>query len=162
MTDEPNMFSVLEGEFDGYPVVAMICSDLKNYRGKNTTPWFLGLSTPLSKPTAQGLPTSEEAEDLNRWEDAVDREIRSQCNAIFVGRVTWKAHRELLYYISKPKPVVQQIQKLLDGGTTRTFAFRYDQDPEWANVSIYLRYVRRISVAWRILPNSLGAPSFRR
>ena len=139
MTDEANTFSVLEGECDGSPIVAMICSDLKKHMGKSTTPWFLGLSTSLSKPTAQGLPTAEEAEELNRWEDAVDREIRSQCTSIFVGRVTWKANRELLYYVSKPEPIVQEIQKLIDGRTMRPFAFRYEQDPGWTNVNIYLR-----------------------
>ena len=123
MTDEPNTFSVLEGECDGYPVVAMISPGLKNYNGKSTTPWFLGLSTSLSKSTAQGLPTTDEAEDLNRWEDTVDREIRSQGKAIFVGRVSWKANRELLYCVSKPEPIIQRIKQLIDAGTMRTFAF---------------------------------------
>ena len=139
MIDEANTFSILEGEYDGSPVVAMICSNLKNHIGKSAMPWFLGLSTPLSKPTAQGLPTTEEAEELNRWEDAVDRVIRSQCTHIFVGRVTWKANRELLYYVSKPEPIVPEIQKLIDSQTMRPFAFRYEQDPGWTNVDIYLR-----------------------
>lgn len=139
MTDEANTFSVLEGEFDGSPVVAMICSDLKNHVGKSTTPWFLGLSTPLSKPTARGLPTAEEAEELNRWEDSVDREIKSQSTSFFVGRVTWQGNRELLYYVNKPDAIVREIQKLIDGRTTRRFAFRYEQDPEWKNVNIYTK-----------------------
>ena len=142
MADKAETFAVLEGEYDGSPVVAMICTDLKNYMGKRATPWFLGLSTPLSKPTVQGLPTAEEAEELNRWEDALDREIKSQSTSFFVGRVTWQANRELLYYVSKPDPIVGEIQKLIDRRTTRPFAFRYEQDPDWKNVNLYTKLLQ--------------------
>jgi hypothetical protein len=60
-------FSVMEGRSEGYPVVAMIRSQLQEYKAKVSTPWFFGFSTPLSRATPEGLPTAEEADDLNRW-----------------------------------------------------------------------------------------------
>ena len=117
----------------------MIREDIQNCKAKSITPWFLGFSTPLLNPTPDGLPTAREAEDLNRWEDVVEREINSRCMSVFVGRVTWKGNRELLYYIDEPERISLEIQKLIDGRTLRSFAFRCEQDPEWANVSIYFR-----------------------
>jgi len=136
---DPTTFSVMEGDFEGYPMVAMIREELQDYEPKSSTPWFLGFSSPLSNPTPEGLPTAKEADDLNRWEDVVDREISSRCKSVFVGRVTWKGNRELLYYIDEPGQIIPQIQKLIDSRTLRPFAFRYEQDAEWSNISIYLR-----------------------
>lgn len=132
-------FSVLEGNIDGHPMVAMIQEGLQEFKSKGDTPWFLGFSTPLSKSTPQGLPTEKEADGLNQWEDVLDGEIHSRCKSIFIGRVTWRGNRELLYYIDDPQQIIPQIQKLIDGGTLRPFAFRYEQDPTWMNVRIYVK-----------------------
>jgi Family of unknown function (DUF695) len=132
-------FSVMEGRSEGYPVVAMIRSQLQEYKAKGSTPWFFGFSTPLSRATPEGLPTAEEADDLNRWEDVIDRQMLAQCECVFVGRVTWKGHRELLYYVDAPEGAAQEIQKLIDADTMRPFAFRYERDADWTNVRIYLQ-----------------------
>jgi hypothetical protein len=132
-------FSAMEGTIDGGPMVAMIRDGLRDYRPKESTPWFLGFSTPLANTTPEGLPTTDEADALNQWDDLLDREITSQCNSIFVGRVTWKGNRELLYYTDDPRPIIPRIQELSSRGTLRPFAFRYEKDPTWSNVRIYLR-----------------------
>ncbi len=139
MLDGSETFSVMEGEYDGYPMVAMISSEVQHRKDKSSTPWFLSFSTPLSDSTPKGLPTTKEADDLNRWEDIIDREMSSLCKFVFIGRVTWKGNRELLYYIERPEHVVQEIQKLINGGTMRPFAFRCEQDAEWTNVKIYMQ-----------------------
>lgn len=133
---DPKEFSVLEGDLDGHRVVAIIREGL---RSRKDTPWFLGFSTPLSNPTAEGLPTAQEAEDLNRWEDLLERNITSRCTSVFVGRVTWKGYRELLYYIDEPTHVVQEIEQLRNAHKLRPFAYRYECDPQWSNVAIYMR-----------------------
>ena len=114
-------FSVTEGNIDGYRMVAMIHDGLQAYKAKSATPWFLGLSTSLSNPSSEGLPTATEADVLNRWEDVVELEIRSRCKAIFIGRVTWKGNRELLYYVDDPQQVVPKIEELIDSGTFAPF-----------------------------------------
>ena len=139
MPDEAETFSVMEGESEGYPVVAMVSSRLQGYEKKQSAPWFLSLSTRLLEATPQGLPTANEAEALNQWEDTIEKEISSRSKFFFVGRVTWKGHRELLYYVQKPKEVAEAIQNLIDRYAVRTCTFRYEQDKDWRNVSIYLR-----------------------
>jgi uncharacterized protein DUF695 len=131
-------FSILEGTIDGYRIVATIREGLHNCKSKSGMPWFLGFSTPLSDRTAEGLPTEQETGDLNRWEDILDQNIRSQCQCIFIGRVTWRGNRELLYYVVRPEQVVTEIEKLISHQALRPFAYRYEHDPQWSNVSIYL------------------------
>jgi hypothetical protein len=53
---ERSRFSVLHGDVDGHPVVALINAKLRNYASKGATPWFLSISTPILMPTANGLP----------------------------------------------------------------------------------------------------------
>lgn len=127
----------MKGSLDGYPMVAMILEDAQSCEAKGRTPWFLGFSTALSNPTPEGLPTPREAEALNRWEDVLDGEISSRCKSVFVGRVTWKGHRELLYYIDRPETIGPRIQELIDSNSMRPFAFRYEEDREWGNVAVY-------------------------
>jgi hypothetical protein len=129
----------MEGQCDGYPVVAMINSRLRDYKAQGSMPCFFSFSTRLAHATPESLPTAQEADDLNRWEDVIDRLISRLSKHRFVGRVTWKGNRDLLYYVDRSEPVVTEIQRLIDTGTTRPFAFRHEEDPDWSNVRIYLR-----------------------
>ena len=139
MPDRDDTFSVMEGQCEGYPIVATIRSRLQDYKGKGKTRWFFGFSTPLSNTTPEGLPTTKEADELNRWEDVIDQQMGLQSECVFVGRVTWKGNRELLYYVDKPESAAREIKKLINAGTIRTFSFRYEEDPDWAHVNIYSR-----------------------
>ena len=139
MPNKPAVFSIMETECDGYPVVATIASNLRGYSQRNVTPWFLGFSTHLVDPDPRGLPKAGEAEELNRWEDQIEEQIKARSKSIFVGRVTWKGNRELLYYVDNPEQVLDRLQRLADEGSTRPFAIRCELDAEWSNVSIYVR-----------------------
>ena len=128
----------MEGNFDGFRAVATICCDLKDYARKADTPWFFGISTPLTSPTSEGLPTNDEAEELNRWEEIIEGEIGSEGKYVFVGRVSWKGYRELLYYVDSPQDAARKMKNLIQAGSTRPFAFTYKSDPDWTSVRIYL------------------------
>ena len=62
-------FSILQGNIDGHPLFATIDMGLRNSPDRQVLPFFLSLSTPLTNPTSDGLPTRSDAENLNRWED---------------------------------------------------------------------------------------------
>jgi len=138
MPDRIESFSLFHADFDGHPLVANIDLGLRSCRDRTETPWFLSLSTPLIHSTAEGFPTKEEASILNQWEDVVDELIARQSKFAFVGRVTWNGHRELLYYIDKPEPLVQELQRFISERKTRPFAFRCKKDADWKDVGIYL------------------------
>ena len=128
-------FSVIEGKVDGCPLVAMIDMGLRELPDKQDLSFFLSLSTSLINPTSEGLPTRSDADDLNAWEEVVESQLRSVTKLVFVGRVTWNGHRELLYYVGNQQPTVEAL-KTLSG--TRPFAFRCERDEKWAKADYWL------------------------
>ena len=132
-------FSILQNEIDGRPLIAMINMAYKTFKSKSTYPWFLSVSIPLINPTEDGLTASEDAETLNQFEDAVNSLLRKISSYQFVGRVTWNAHRELLYYVDKPKEATGALQAAINSTQYRPFAFQCEQDKTWHAVEVYLK-----------------------
>jgi hypothetical protein len=128
-------FSVIQGEIDGRPLVAMIDMGLRELPDKQALSFFLGLSTSLINPTIEGLPTRSDADNLNAWEGVVEARLQSATNLVFVGRVTWNGHRELLYYVGTQQPTVEALKSI---SGTRPFAFTCERDEKWAKADYWL------------------------
>jgi Family of unknown function (DUF695) len=131
-------FSVFKGEIDGHPMIAMIDMGLRNSPDKQHLPFFLSLSTPLINATSEGLPTRNDADSLNTWEDAVEVQLQSAGKFVFVGRATWNGNRELLYYVESRQPAVDTLKMLSDAHSTRPFAFRCESDEKWEKANFWL------------------------
>src|ERR1035437_444781 len=131
-------FSILQGNIDGHPLFAMIDMGLRNSPDRQVLSFFLSVSTPLTNPTSGGLPTRSDAENLNTWEDAVEARLRSAGGFVFVGRVTWDGHRELLYYLNSQQPAVEVLKTLSDAHSTRPFAFTSENDAKWEKADFWL------------------------
>jgi hypothetical protein len=129
-------FSVIQGEVAGRPLVAMIDMGLLELPDKQGLSFFLSLSTSLINPTSEGLPTRSDTDSLNTWEHAVEERLRSAGKFVFVGRVTWNGHRELLYYVGSQQPTVETLKTISDVHSTRPFAFICERDDEWARVGV--------------------------
>src|SRR5438552_2488553 len=99
-------------------------------------PWFLSVSTPILAPTPVGLPASEEIEKLDLWEQAVEGELSAAGKFVFIGRVTWNGHRELLHYVAHCEPYTRRLQSLLDSDATRPFGFGCERDDDWEAVNV--------------------------
>ena len=128
-------FSVIQGEVDGRPLVAMIDVGLRELPDKQGLSFFLSLSTSLINPTSDGLPTRSDTDSLNTWEQAVEERLRSAGKFVFVGRVTWNGHRELLYYVGNQQPTIEALNAL---SGTRPFAFTCEHDEKWAKADYWL------------------------
>jgi Family of unknown function (DUF695) len=128
-------FSIIAGEVDGHPLVAMINTRLREFPAKNGLAFFLSVSTSLINPTGKGLPTRSDANNLNSWEEMVEARLRSVTNLVFVGRVTWNGYRELLYYVSNEEATAEALKAL---SSARAFAFTCDGDEKWAKVDCWL------------------------
>lgn len=136
---QSEQFGLLEVEVDGRKLIANIDLSLRTFADKSSFPWFLSLSTALREADTDGLPTKREADALNSWEDRVEAAIALTANSKYVGRVTWNGYRELLYQLEQPEAAVSALQRLIDGGATRPFAFRCQRDDSWSHVGNYLR-----------------------
>lgn len=131
-------FALLETQMDGRRLLANIDLTLDGFPLKHDFPWFLSLSTTLRGADPDGLPTDSEAAALNHWEDEVERAIGAAVGFKYIGRVTWNGHRELLFQIAQPDAAVASLQRLIEAGTARPFAFRCQRDESWNHVSGYL------------------------
>jgi len=137
-TSQSGPFSILQVNIDGHPLFAMVDMGMRNSPERQVLPFFLGVSTPLTNPTSDGLPTRSDAENLNAWEDAVEASLRSAGKFVFVGRVTWNGHRELLYYLKSEHPAIESLKTLLDSHSTRQFTFGCERDGKWTKADLYL------------------------
>jgi Family of unknown function (DUF695) len=90
-------------------------------------------------PTAEGLPTGSEAEELNAWEDALDFQLRQSGGLVYVGRVTCNGERELLYYIENQESCVQALSRLSALPSMRAFAFTCERDETWGKADFWLK-----------------------
>ena len=95
-------FSVIKIVHDGKPLVAAIDMAYADFSYKDQYPWFLSISIPLNSKERSGLPTSKENKELDIFEDAAEKRVKEISKCVFIGRVTWNGHRELLYYVSDP------------------------------------------------------------
>jgi len=130
-------FSIMQGEVDGHPLFALIDTRLRDLADKQRLPFFLSLSTTLTNPTSEGLPTQSDADNLNAWEEAVEARVQSASIFVFVGRVTWNGHRELLYYVGNQQSTIETL-KTLPG--TRPFAFTCERDEKWKKADFWFNH----------------------
>lgn len=135
---QSDQFSLFEVLVDGRRLIANVDLSLRTFADKKDFPWFLSVSTALTEPDANGLPTKAEAEALNSWEDEVEAAIASATNFKYVGRVSWNCYREILYQLEQPEEAASVLQRLIDHGTTRPFAFHCQRDDSWGHVANYL------------------------
>ncbi len=133
-------FSILEDTLDGKPLIAMINMALR-LSDTQRLPFFLSIGTRLSNPTINGLPSAAESDELNRWEEGVESRLRGQGECAFVGRVTWNAQRELLYYVGNDKPFTAVLKALADEPSTRPFGFSCEEDGAWQRVAMWLNRI---------------------
>jgi hypothetical protein len=131
-------FSVLQGNVDGHPMFATIDRGLRNSTERQYLPFFFSISTPLINPINDGLPSGDDADNLNTWEDAVETGLRSAGRFAYVGRVTWNGHRELLYYLATQQPAIDNLKTLAESHSTRPFAFTSERDEQWAKADFWL------------------------
>ena len=130
-------FSIMQGEVDGHALFASIDMRLRDLADKQRLPFFLSLSTTLTNPTSEGLPTQSDADNLNAWEEAVEARVKSASIFVFVGRVTWNGHRELLYYVGDQQSTIETL-KTLPG--TRPFAFTCERDEKWKKADFWFNH----------------------
>lgn len=132
-------FSVLQGDVDGHPLIAMVDRGLRTTSDIEHLPFYLSVSTPLVNPTSDGLPTREDGYDLNTWEDTIESKLGPSGKIAFLGRVTWNGHRELMYYVSDEQSAAQVLNALAESHSTRPFTFTCERDEKWTKADRWLR-----------------------
>lgn len=107
-----------------------------NYPNKRYFPWCAQLLLEFKDKDESGYPTDQEAEVLNELEDKIENFLQEKHKVHFIGRITRKDFRDLIYYIDQPRLDQDGTKKFFDEiSLIRGVNFDLDKDPEWKFVS---------------------------
>lgn len=129
-------YSILEFEQEEFPGIAVVNSALRNFESKEVFAWHLSVMVDFEDLIENGMPSKKELSVIEPFENKLDSMLKgldkNKPNALFLGRITWKSTRELIWRIYNPEianDVLQQIIKTNDA--PRPFDFRMEQDTQW-------------------------------
>ena len=137
-SEDEIQIAILQGEVDGYPIFVSINSSLKKYAHKSDLPWFVSASTKFQEPAEKGLPKNEEFPGLNESEDLVEARIGKVCRYAYLGHVTHKGEREILFYVDSREAAEDALKKLKGEQRTLKFDYGVTRDDSWKSVAHYL------------------------
>jgi len=89
------------------------------------------------------MPSHTETDIVDPFGDYLDSLFKGldkdKPNALFLGRVTWNATRQLMWRVYEPEMVNQELQKIIEKNEhPREFDYRIEEDSEWAFAKWYL------------------------
>ncbi len=76
--------------------------------------------------------------ELDKFEDDLEKLLIKKLSFIFVGRITYRGQRELMYYVSNGKKAVEILETLIKKEGMRNFKFICHEDKDWEEVKSYL------------------------
>lgn len=83
---------------------------------------------PLRRPTDKGLPTNEEAAELNDLEHLL---LEAAEGEVYVGRLTGRGMRTLHFYAEDARHFWDRLSAVLDAHPEWGGSLRWEPDPEW-------------------------------
>ncbi len=126
------------------PGVASINSALVEFEPKVIFGWHLSIMIAAQELGENNMPTPDEQNVLNSFEDELDPIIKAHGNALFLGRITNDGWRELIYRIYEPEPVHEYLQGIISSKThRRPFDYRIDPDEKWEKAKWHFNAVSR-------------------
>jgi hypothetical protein len=117
-TEEDN-YSAFEAELEnGWPLFAIMNTDLLEWDGKASHPWILNVQVRYDGTETNGLPDEETYALLNELEDKLVAELKDVEGYLNIGRQTANNEREIYFACKdfrKPSKVAYQLQAEYDG-----------------------------------------------
>ena len=129
-------FAVRQVETEEVVGIVTVNQAYENYPNKKYFPWCAQLLLEYKDKNENGHPTDQEAEVLNEIEDKIENFLKEKHKVHFIGRVTRKDFRDLIYYIDQPRLDPEGTKIFFDEiSSIRGVNFNLDEDPEWKFVS---------------------------
>ena len=112
----------------------------RDYPNKKFYPWCAQLLIEFKDKNEKGHPTEKEAETLNELENKIGKFLRKKHTVHFIGRVTRKGFRDLIYYLDQPKLDQTETNIFFDEiNSIRAVNFHLDKDEDWKIVAEFLK-----------------------
>ena len=124
-------WSVLKGNYNGLPMFVRLNTGYINYGRIGGYEHQVGIAVPLHTPGPDGLPTSEEAIELDALEDAACKVLEAGQQSLFVATITTGNMREFVYYTRAPEEVKKQFHPLARSISTHSIQLMIKPDREW-------------------------------
>ncbi|KXX69328.1 DUF695 domain-containing protein [Flammeovirga sp. SJP92] len=129
-------YAILEFKQDELPGIAVINKSLKEFEPKEVFSWHCSIMLQFKNLIENGMPHESDRSKAEEFEDWLDEEIKGESkekpNALFLGRITWNATRELIWRVYDPEKTNELLNTLIETKEyDLPFDYRIESDNEW-------------------------------
>ncbi|MBI1285959.1 MAG: DUF695 domain-containing protein [Flavobacteriales bacterium] len=121
---------------NGFYGISIVNQAYNNYYNKKYYGWCAQITIEFQDKNENDLPTDSEAKILNDMEDEIEAFLNRKHTVHFIGRVTKKDYRDIIFYLSDPKFNKEEFNSFFDElNAIRRLNFSLEKDLEWELVS---------------------------
>ena len=133
----PN-YALLNSSRRGLPAVIVVNDALHGFEAKERLPWHLSIAIDPRYFADQGMPTTDEAELLARFEEQLEESVVVGENAAFLARVTWNRRRDLHFRVHDPAVADKALKdQIASEHQHREWSYEMKEDHDWAQADVF-------------------------
>ena len=125
-------WSFAQGEYRGKPLITRCNTGLTEIAGHPEYAHQVGVAVPLKHPTPQGLPTREEAVELDAIEDLLAQSLQENNQSLFAAVLSTGGMREFVFYTSDQEYVKWKFEEIRQSIHTHQIQLMIQSDPTWS------------------------------
>jgi hypothetical protein len=137
-TPATHTWFVSERTHSGNPMIVRADAAFRGRGGVAGYTHQVGIAVPLRKPEPNGLPSTEESEQLNIIEETIVGELESGRESMLVAVITTNGMREFVLYTKDPKKMQERFERWKELLVSHELQMMMQPDKEW---DVYNRLV---------------------
>ena len=136
MNSKNAVYTGFEFEVDGFPALAIINKDLKDFEERTTYRYSVFIEIIPDRYNDNGHPEVDEYDYLNDVEKGMIDYLESQTQTVHVGHTTVYRKREIIFYTKDAEKVEAFLEHFLATVERETY-FDIEEDSNWEHVSAF-------------------------
>jgi len=124
-------WTVKQGHFNGKPIFMRRNDSANALAGHTEYRFRVGVAIPLLKPNEDGLPSSEEMDQLNAIEDALQTRMEAGQDSLQVLAITTGGMREFVFCTRAPERARESIEQVRMSSAPHELQSYVEEDPKW-------------------------------
>jgi hypothetical protein len=124
-------WKVLKGEINGKPGTVRFNAGLDSLVGSEKYGQELIISVKLKTPNEYGMPSENEADELNKLEDAVRPALQEGLESLLAVIMTTDGFRDFIFYTGNPMSAVKRLQVIQSSFQAMQVDVRGRPDKDW-------------------------------
>lgn len=139
-------YSVGSDIYNGKPIVIVVNTGLRDFKGKSDYEWYCSFILDYNKFGKNGMPTLDESDFVYSYFRKLDAAIcgdKSNPNALFVARITYNGHLEIIWQVKNPEIVHKYLGDIIVSKTyPREMDYVIEKDEAWEHADYYLNCIK--------------------